>query len=68
MRPVRPALTVLAGIVVLAMAACGGSDSAQPAAPAQASPVRALQSLDPLKDAFEADAGRPRLLLILSPT
>lgn len=64
----RPALTVLAGIVVLAVVGCGGSDGAQPAAQAQASPVRDLQSLDPLKDAFEADAGRPRLLLILSPT
>lgn len=68
MRPVRPALTVLAGIVVLALAGCGGSGSAEPAAQAQPSSVRELDSLAPLKDAFEADAGQPRLLLIFSPT
>jgi hypothetical protein len=68
---VRPALTVLAGIVVLAVAGCGGSDSASP--PAQASSaarpaVADLKSIDTLKADFNADAGRSRLLLILSPT
>jgi hypothetical protein len=65
---VRPALTVLAGIVVLAVAGCGGSDSASPTGQARASSVRDLESVDPLKDVFNADTGRSRLLLILSPT
>jgi len=65
---VRPALTVLAGIVVLVVAGCGGSDSAAPAAQATPSPVRDLSTLEPLKAAFDADAGRSRLLLIFSPT
>jgi hypothetical protein len=65
---VRPPLTVLAGIVVLAVAGCGGSDSASPTGQAPSSSVRDLESVDPLKEAFNADAGRSRLLLILSPT
>jgi len=69
---VRPALTLLAGIVVLAAAGCGGggSDSASP--PEQASAARPaltdLKSVDTLKNDFNADAGRSRLLLIFSPT
>jgi hypothetical protein len=68
---VRPALTVLAGIVVLVVAGCGGSGGASP--PEQASPaarpaVTDLNSIDTLKDDFNADEGRSRLLLILSPT
>jgi hypothetical protein len=69
---VRPALTVLAGIVVLAVAGCGGaggdSDSASPGAQAPPPAVRDLESVEPLKETFNADAGRSRLLLILSPT
>jgi hypothetical protein len=66
---VRPALTVLAGIVVLALSGCGGSGDAQPAAQAHAQrPLRDLTSVDALKADFNADAGRPRLLLIFSPT
>jgi hypothetical protein len=65
---VRPALTVLAGIVVLVGAGCAGSDNASPGAQARPSTVRDLDTLDPLKGAFNADAGRSRLLLILSPT
>jgi len=65
---VRPALTVLAGIVVLAVAGCGGSDSASPSAQARPSTVRDLRTLDQLRAAFNADAGRSRLLLIFSPT
>jgi hypothetical protein len=64
---VRPALTVLAG-VVLAVAGCGGSGSASPSAQARPATVRDLATLDPLKEAFNADAGRSRLLLIFSPT
>jgi hypothetical protein len=65
---VRPALTVLAGIVVLAVAGCGGSDSAVPLAQARPSSVRDLGTLAPLKAAFNADTRRSRLLLIFSPT
>jgi hypothetical protein len=70
---VRPALTVLAGIVVLAVAGCGGagggSDSASPPSAQDESPsVRDLETLEPLKQDFNADTGRSRLLLILSPT
>jgi hypothetical protein len=65
---VRPALTVLAGIVVLAVAGCGGSGDTSPTAQAMSSSVRDLESVDPLKETFNADAGRSRLLLILSPT
>jgi hypothetical protein len=63
---VRPALTVLAGIVVLVVAGCGGSE---PASPAAAEPsVQDLDTLTPLIRAFNNDEGRSRLLLILSPT
>jgi hypothetical protein len=65
---VRPALTVLAGIV-LAIAGCGGSGSTSPSAAQSARPaVQDLQSIAPIKDAFNADAGRSRLVLIFSPT
>lgn len=60
----RPLLTVLGAIVLLA--GCGGSDEREAAAPADG--VRELTSVDPLKEAIDADAGEPRLLLILSPT
>jgi len=66
---VRPALTVLAGIVVLAIAGCGGSGSTSPSASPSSRPaVQDLQSIAPIKEAFNADAGRSRLLLIFSPT
>jgi hypothetical protein len=61
---VRPLLTVLAGIVVLA--GCGGSGEEEAASPAGG--VQELASVEPLKEAFNADAGKTRLLLILSPT
>ena len=49
------------------------SPSAEPsAAPAPVAPARPalvdLRSLDDLKARFEADQGRPRLLLLVSPT
>lgn len=68
MASVRPALTVLAGVVVLVLSGCGGgSGDAEPAKPAQR-PLKDLVSVDALKQDFNADKGRTRLLLILSPT
>jgi hypothetical protein len=61
---VRRLLTVLAAIVVLA--GCGGSDEEESAPPAAG--IQELTSVGPLKEAFNADAGKTRLLLILSPT
>jgi len=50
-------------------AGCGGGESS-PSAPAQepAQAVVELQGLQPIAERFEADRGKPRLLLILSPT
>jgi hypothetical protein len=64
----RAVLTVL---LVIAAAGCGGSDSASPAAdPATptADGVSNLTKVDQLRDAFEADDGRARLVVLLSPT
>jgi ABC-type glycerol-3-phosphate transport system substrate-binding protein len=54
-------------VAVLALAACGGDETAAP----EASPggeVEELANVLDLRAAFEADAGRPRLLLLFSPT
>lgn len=64
----RSALTLLAGVAVLAVTGCGGSGGAPPAAQQGAERVRDVSTVDSIKADFEADAGRPRLLLILSPT
>lgn len=47
------------------VAGCGGSDEVT-SAPAQ--DVVELASLDQITERFDADRGKPRLLLILSPT
>ena len=68
MATVRPALTVLAGVVVLVLSGCGGgSGDAEPAKATQR-PLKDLVTVDALKQDFNADSGRTRLLLILSPT
>jgi hypothetical protein len=59
---------MLAAVVVAA--GCGGSDevtSAPATGPAEEAVVE-LASLDPITQRFDADRGKPRLLLILSPT
>jgi hypothetical protein len=59
---------MLAAVVVAA--GCGGSDevTSAPAAGTVVEGVVELASLDPITQRFEADRGKPRLLLILSPT
>ena len=64
----RPALIVLAGVVVLAVTGCGGSGDAQSVPQASQRPLRDLASVETLKNDFNADRGRTRLLLIFSPT
>jgi len=64
---VRPALIILAVVVVAALSGCGGAGEAQPAQATQR-PLKDLVTVDALKDDFNADAGRTRLLLVLSPT
>jgi hypothetical protein len=58
---------MLAAVVV---AGCGGSDSGTSAPPTGTAEeaVVELASLDPITQRFDADRGKPRLLLILSPT
>lgn len=59
---------MLAAVVVAA--GCGGSDevTSAPAPGTVVEDVVELASLDPIAQRFEADRGKPRLLLILSPT
>jgi ABC-type glycerol-3-phosphate transport system substrate-binding protein len=60
----RAAFLVLA---VLALAACGGDETAGPEA-APSDGVQELANVLDLRAAFEADAGKPRLLFLFSPT
>ena len=54
-------------VAVLALAACGGDErAAQEASPG--GEVEELANVLDLRAAFEADAGKPRLLLLFSPT
>jgi hypothetical protein len=61
--PRAAALALL--LVVAAVAGCGGS-SAEPRA--SSGEVVALKSVEQVRSAFAADAGKPRLVLLLSPT
>jgi hypothetical protein len=60
----RAAIAAL--LVVLALAGCGGSDSGPQSA--SAGEIVALTGVEKLRDAFAADEGTARLLLVLSPT
>jgi hypothetical protein len=61
-RVARGFLLVIAALVA---AGCGGSGDEQAAAPVR---VADLTSLDQFRAAFDDAAGRPRLVLLLSPT
>jgi len=51
----------------LLLAGCSGSEQSTSSAP-ESGKVTELKSVDTLKTAFDADSGKPRLLLLLSPT
>ncbi len=53
--------------LVLALAACGGS-ATKDAAPAGDDPVTDVRNVLDVRSAFEADAGKARLLVLLAPT
>ena len=61
----RIAVTLIAALLAIAGAACGGSSSEPHASSGDVVP---LKSVDQLRSAFAADAGKPRLVLLLSPT
>jgi ABC-type glycerol-3-phosphate transport system substrate-binding protein len=65
---IRRGLLLLA---VLALTACGGGGGGAPEASSPASAAGGLTDIESVLDlraAFNADSGRPRLLLLLSPT
>ena len=63
----RAALLLLLAAGGLALAGCGGNESAAPETTGTDS-VEELANVLDLRSAFEADAGRTRLVLLLSPT
>jgi hypothetical protein len=66
---VRRLLALLATTTALAAGCGGGSDTSAPATGTTARPaVRDVTNVLALRGAFNADRGKPRLLLILSPT
>ena len=61
----RAVVVVPLAVAALVAAGCGGSDAAAPVAPKR--PAE-LTTVDQLREAFEADEGVARLVLLLSPT
>ena len=58
---------VVTAFSALLLAGCSGSEQSTSSAP-ESGKVTELKSVDTLKTAFDADGGKPRLLLLLSPT
>jgi len=67
-RRVRP--LVLSAVVVVGVlsSACTGSGAARGGTASTGSSVRQVASISTLRDAFNADAGATRLILLVSPT
>ncbi len=59
------ALFAVLVVIALALAACGGVGTESAGGDAS---VTELTSVDQLATAFDADKGKPRLVLLLSPT
>jgi hypothetical protein len=63
----RAAVALLAVVALLGITGCGGDDTEGEAA-AGSGELQDVSSVAVVKDAFDADAGTPRLVLLLSPT
>jgi hypothetical protein len=62
---------LLGVLAALALASCGGGGDGEPEAassPAPAAQLTDIEGVLELRAAFNADSGRPRLVLLLSPT
>jgi hypothetical protein len=66
--PVRFARVLVVATLATALAGCGGSDGAPTTGGSAAGGLIELKSVDTLKAAFAEGQGKPRLLLLLSPT
>ena len=55
-------------LLVALLAGCGGGDGAEQRAAAPDDDVRELANVLQLRSDFEADTGKARVLLLLSPT
>jgi hypothetical protein len=64
----RSALAGVACAVALVVSGCGGSSQGAETATPKPGEVRALSSVDDLRDAFREDAGVTRIVVLLSPT
>ena len=62
---IRRALLLVA---LLALAGCGGDETAAPTAAPAAASVHELANVLQLRSDFEADAGKTRVIVIFSPT
>ena len=58
---------LVAVVVLLGVAGCGGDDGTDGVA-AGSGELQDVSSVAVVKDAFDADSGTPRLVLLLSPT